>query len=354
MEPQKKRRKRGWYKKYLNPSSVFHVPRSTDSSARLRLAQAESSKDDGSYHRSSNEELVEPRPAVEDEYTTQSAGTAGEAEAALTGESDDPTAPDSDSDGTGIICSRALASPQPGPSGCARNLHERGGGCNKDNVATEEDTDNTNQSGEEYSYATDLDSDDDTTGLIPITDTQHGELSSMAPESSHSEPEHMSDGQDLFSSADTNRTTQLGELFQGALNEKVVVSKGDMLLMILQHALKNNLTLTALTNLIEMINLFFERPVLPQSKYISLDLEADHLRKSRRLQRLPPEYGLQDLPRMSTTTATQTQETYGTGQPPASLVLHTPQRPRPFHANRPGYPRVASTTTVVGGGLRYA
>ncbi|XP_049528985.1 uncharacterized protein LOC125947754 [Dermacentor silvarum] len=89
----------------------------------------------------------------------------------------------------------------------------------------------------------------------------------MAPESSHSEPEHMSDGQDLFSSADTNRTTQLGELFQGALNEKVVVSKGDMLLMILKHALKNNLTLTALTNLIEMINLFFERPVLPQSKY---------------------------------------------------------------------------------------
>lgn len=61
------------------------------------------------------------------------------------------------------------------------------------------------------------------------------------------------------------------------------------------------------------------------------DLQADHLRKSRRLQRLPPEYGLQDLPRMSTTTATQTQETYGTGQPPASLVLHTPQWPRPFH-----------------------
>lgn len=34
---------------------------------------------------------------------------------------------------------------------------------------------------------------------------------------------------------------------------------------------------------------------------------------------------------MSTTTASQTQETYGTGQPPASLVLHTPRWPRPFH-----------------------
>ncbi|XP_070389135.1 uncharacterized protein [Dermacentor albipictus] len=62
------------------------------------------------------------------------------------------------------------------------------------------------------------------------------------------------------------------------------------------------------------------------------ELEVDNLRKSRRLQRLPPEYGLQDLPRMPTRTASQTQETYGTGQPPASRVLHTPRWPRPFHA----------------------
>lgn len=57
------------------------------------------------------------------------------------------------------------------------------------------------------------------------------------------------------------------DLFKGAIKEKVVVCKGDMLLMVLKFALKNNLTFSALTSMIEMVNLFFERPVLPQSKY---------------------------------------------------------------------------------------
>lgn len=56
-------------------------------------------------------------------------------------------------------------------------------------------------------------------------------------------------------------------IFQEPVNEKVVVSKGDILLMVFKHALKNNLTLTGLSNLIDLINLIFEQPVLPQSRY---------------------------------------------------------------------------------------
>ncbi|XP_049515744.1 uncharacterized protein LOC125941911 [Dermacentor silvarum] len=41
MEPLKKRKKREHYKKYFNPGAKFFVPRSTDSSARLRMADAE-------------------------------------------------------------------------------------------------------------------------------------------------------------------------------------------------------------------------------------------------------------------------------------------------------------------------
>lgn len=48
----------------------------------------------------------------------------------------------------------------------------------------------------------------------------------------------------------------LGELFEEIVSETVVVSKGDMLLMVLKHALKKNLSLTALTSLMYMINSF--------------------------------------------------------------------------------------------------
>ncbi|XP_049511151.1 uncharacterized protein LOC125939771 isoform X1 [Dermacentor silvarum] len=58
------------------------------------------------------------------------------------------------------------------------------------------------------------------------------------------------------------------DLFKEIVTEKVVVSKGDILLMVMKYALKTNLSLTALANLIEMINLMFERPILPHSQYM--------------------------------------------------------------------------------------
>lgn len=49
----------------------------------------------------------------------------------------------------------------------------------------------------------------------------------------------------------------LSELFGEIVKDKVAVSKGDILLMVLKYAVHHSLTFLALMELIEMINLFF-------------------------------------------------------------------------------------------------
>lgn len=65
--------------------------------------------------------------------------------------------------------------------------------------------------------------------------------------------------------------------------QKVVLSKGDIFLMILKYAIRHRLTFCALNNLIELINLIFEDPILPTSQYL-LEKVFDEVGKPMRPQ----------------------------------------------------------------------
>ncbi|CAN7989766.1 unnamed protein product [Ixodes pacificus] len=56
-------------------------------------------------------------------------------------------------------------------------------------------------------------------------------------------------------------------LFRCIIGERVVVSRGDILVMVLKYAATNSLTFTGLTNLVKMVNCFFAEPILPESRY---------------------------------------------------------------------------------------
>ncbi|XP_049272799.1 uncharacterized protein LOC125758995 [Rhipicephalus sanguineus] len=58
-----------------------------------------------------------------------------------------------------------------------------------------------------------------------------------------------------------------GELFTDVVTERVVLSRGDILLMVLKHAVKNNSSFAGLTSILDLINRIFERPILPHSRY---------------------------------------------------------------------------------------
>lgn len=60
---------------------------------------------------------------------------------------------------------------------------------------------------------------------------------------------------------------EIAGLFKEVLSRKLVVLKGDILLMVLKYALRMNLSFTGLASLVDMINSFFDSPVLPRSKY---------------------------------------------------------------------------------------
>ncbi|XP_064485537.1 uncharacterized protein LOC135398015 [Ornithodoros turicata] len=65
----------------------------------------------------------------------------------------------------------------------------------------------------------------------------------------------------------TTENNPLAELFGDVITERVVVSRGDVLLMVLNYACRNSLTFTALSNLIKLINRLFRNPILPESRY---------------------------------------------------------------------------------------
>ncbi|XP_077535918.1 uncharacterized protein LOC144148211, partial [Haemaphysalis longicornis] len=65
----------------------------------------------------------------------------------------------------------------------------------------------------------------------------------------------------------TTHHPEIAGLFKEVLSRKLVVLKGDILLMVLKYALRMNLSFTGLASLVDMINSFFDSPVLPRSKY---------------------------------------------------------------------------------------
>lgn len=58
------------------------------------------------------------------------------------------------------------------------------------------------------------------------------------------------------------------EWFSAVVTQKVVLSKGDIFLMILKYSIRHRLTFSALNNLVELVNLIFEDPILPTSQYL--------------------------------------------------------------------------------------
>lgn len=58
------------------------------------------------------------------------------------------------------------------------------------------------------------------------------------------------------------------DLFKEKISERVVMSRGELLLMVIKYAVSSNLTFTGLSNLIKMVNCVFSEPVLPESRYM--------------------------------------------------------------------------------------
>lgn len=73
----------------------------------------------------------------------------------------------------------------------------------------------------------------------------------------------------------TQAARNFAELFQGIVGEQVVVSKGDILVMLLKYVASNNLSFTGLTNLVKMVNSFFSKPILPDSRYFLSKMFGD-------------------------------------------------------------------------------
>lgn len=223
MSPRKQRKKRGWYKKYLNPGNALSIPRSTVSSARRRLAEAVSS------------------------CNTSSTG------------SSDPTDQRADAGNSGV-----------------QSLNEQAG---SPFISTEVDSDQfVTSTDDSDADGSDLHTDHCGTSCSgSVMDPLHDQMDLfMDPQEPEMQPtqegsvymcaENIGE-QDSTRETGAEEAMPFCELFKGTIKEKVVVCKGDMLLMLLKFALKNNLTFSALTSMIEMVNLFFERAVLPQSKY---------------------------------------------------------------------------------------
>lgn len=59
----------------------------------------------------------------------------------------------------------------------------------------------------------------------------------------------------------------LADFFSELVSQKVTLSRGDILMMVLKYSLHMNLSFTGLTGLIKMINSFFEYPILPDTKH---------------------------------------------------------------------------------------
>lgn len=233
MEPQKKRKKRGHYKKYLNPGATFSVPRSTDSSARLRMASAAATSQPVSVSCDLNQD---------------------------------------DAITTGPECSAASSTPV-------------GAHCTESQDREFSDTDvrECDLRGNADLQHHDQDAQEQEEGLSE-PDAQHGypgqgedfdqpdAQDESEQEEDFSQPGALEEVSELeascFSGSDCIEPPLLSELFGEILKDKVAVSKGDILLMVLKYAIRHTLTFSALMDLVEMINLFFERPVLPHSQHM--------------------------------------------------------------------------------------
>lgn len=110
-------------------------------------------------------------------------------------------------------------------------------------------------------------------------DSQHSQsacLSPDVPNDSHGflDPDvndyhghHAQRQEESASNSPSATENSLAELFGDVISERVVVSRGDILLMVLKYACRNNLTFTGLSSLIKLINRVFQSPILPESRY---------------------------------------------------------------------------------------
>ncbi|XP_037525297.1 uncharacterized protein LOC119402235 [Rhipicephalus sanguineus] len=266
MERGPKKRKREPYKTYLGPKSQFLLPRSTarsclqsDTSTRVPL-----SSDDAD----SDTERADPpsRTASEKSWESDvdSPGERSESDEDFPESDNEPAT--SSVDQLGSSAGSTLTAPAAAPEA---QEQRNSGHTSQDFPARLPDAPSDEEAPLQDSIASFSDADDPS---LFDEDEEDVILDDHAPQQgfpgdSLRLDDDMQAAPDPLTEPDPYCKARFGDLFTDIVTEKVVLSKGDILLMALKHAVKNNLTLTGLTSLIDLINRIFDKPILPHPRY---------------------------------------------------------------------------------------
>ncbi|XP_037502213.1 uncharacterized protein LOC119376472 [Rhipicephalus sanguineus] len=291
-------KKRGRYKKFLHPGAKFEVPKSTVSRHRLANAavssvaenQTGTSWGDGETTSSTAIPLQTDALPLNENITQPDEDLAGDSSEAshdsLNAQEPDEDAP-SDSSEASHDSLNAQEPDEDAPSDSSEASHDSlnaqepdedapsdSSEASHDSLNAQEPDEDAPSDSSEASHDSLNAQEPDEDAPSDSSEASHDSLNAQEPDedapSDSSEASHESLGEEQpgrrphMSQPNDNFT----DLFREIVTEKVVVSRGDILLMVMKYALKTNLSLTALSNLTKTINLMFERPILPHSQYM--------------------------------------------------------------------------------------
>lgn len=256
MAPSKKGKKRGHYKKYLWPGAKYELPRPT----RHRHGQRKDEEYCSSHGSTSESEMEAEQDAVSPHSLRHGTTGAADGYAILSLPADDERAH--------IQLSPSI----PNASDFAQ--------CNMTLISDGSDSNSSAavQIDEGELRFSPPDTDDGEAPSVFDIDAElefpfdpadlPSDVSTSSEDSMDFFEEWEVPEQQAWATDPPSQESRFAHLFNEAVTEKVVLSKGDILLMFLKHALKTHMSLTAMTDLAQMINLMFDKPVLPQSRYM--------------------------------------------------------------------------------------
>nr|XP_037269998.1 uncharacterized protein LOC119161561 isoform X2 [Rhipicephalus microplus]XP_037285845.1 uncharacterized protein LOC119178705 isoform X2 [Rhipicephalus microplus] len=217
-----KRKKRGPYKRYINHGSDFVLPRSTERGCQQREVPMDTS--------SSDDEAAGQASVSTDINGILRTDT-------LSSEDEQETSSDACSTAASRVTSAPVSPTTPELQATNDRPQHANPMVSHDTLLNDEELSMSDEDGSEQHDPGELPSEDDMQMPNSPTGPSHGGKS------------------------------QFGELFTDVITERVVLSRGDILLMVLKHAVKNNLSFTGLTSMLDLINRIFEHPILPDSRY---------------------------------------------------------------------------------------
>ncbi|XP_037508149.1 uncharacterized protein LOC119383941 isoform X2 [Rhipicephalus sanguineus] len=234
MDQLPKRKKRGPYKRYINHGSDFVLPRSTKRACQHNEVPTDTT--------SSDDEAVSNNAAP---GLSQAAGQASVLSDINSVLQTDTLSSQDEQETSNDACGAAASSMA--SAAVSRNTSELQATNDGPQHAIPMISHDTLLNDEELSMSDDDGSEQHDPGELASEDDMQMPNSPTAP--GHG-------GKSLF-----------GELFTDVVTERVVLSRGDILLMVLKHAVKNNSSFAGLTSILDLINRIFERPILPHSRY---------------------------------------------------------------------------------------